>query len=106
MNLPKNARLSFLYRMVGSSPKFLGAVVMYLESFPNQNSPTISTDEPKLLTPGLYLDFAFKPEDTHVLIDTPEQVFAEYVAHPTRYPAQPPAPRCSVLEVMPRPRGR
>jgi len=22
---------------------------------------------------GLYLDFAFKPEDTHVLIDTPEQ---------------------------------
>ena len=33
--------------------------------------------------PGLYLDFAFKPEDTHVLIDTPEQVFAEYMAHPT-----------------------
>src|SRR6202165_261259 len=32
---------------------------------------------------GLYLDFAFKPEDTHVLIDTPEQVFAEYIAHPT-----------------------
>jgi ketosteroid isomerase-like protein len=32
---------------------------------------------------GLYLDFAFKPEDTHVLIDTPEQVFAEYMAHPT-----------------------
>ena len=31
---------------------------------------------------GLYLDFAFKPEDTHVLIDTPEQVFAEYMAHP------------------------
>jgi hypothetical protein len=31
----------------------------------------------------LYLDFAFKPEDTHVLIDTPEQVFAEYMAHPT-----------------------
>src|SRR6266478_2218986 len=32
---------------------------------------------------GLYLDLAFKPEDTHVLIDTPEQVFAEYVAHTT-----------------------
>src|ERR1700757_3706299 len=32
---------------------------------------------------GLYLDFAFKPEDTHVLIDTQEQVFAEYMAHPT-----------------------
>jgi uncharacterized protein len=31
---------------------------------------------------GLYLDFTFKPEDTHVLIDTPEQVFAEYMAHP------------------------
>ena len=31
---------------------------------------------------GLYLDFAFKPEDTHVLIDTPEQAFAEYMAHP------------------------
>src|SRR5260370_8569615 len=32
---------------------------------------------------GLYLDLAFKPEDTHVLIDTPDQVFAEYMAHPT-----------------------
>jgi len=32
---------------------------------------------------GLYLDFGFPPEDTHVLIDTPEQVFAEYMAHPT-----------------------
>jgi ketosteroid isomerase-like protein len=32
---------------------------------------------------GLYLEFAFKPEDTHVLIDTPDQVFAEYMAHPT-----------------------
>jgi ketosteroid isomerase-like protein len=32
---------------------------------------------------GLYRDFAFPPEDTHVLIDTPEQVFAEYMAHPT-----------------------
>ena len=31
----------------------------------------------------LYLDFAFEPEETHVLIDTPEQVFAEYMAHPT-----------------------
>jgi hypothetical protein len=33
---------------------------------------------------GLYQDFAFKPEDTHVLIDTPEQVFAEYMAPPDR----------------------
>src|ERR1700719_2735228 len=32
---------------------------------------------------GLYLDLAFKPEDTHVLIDTPDQVFAEYMAHTT-----------------------
>ncbi|HEX4861843.1 MAG TPA: nuclear transport factor 2 family protein [Rhizomicrobium sp.] len=32
---------------------------------------------------GLYLDFAFMPEDTQILIDTPEQVFAEYMAHPT-----------------------
>jgi len=32
---------------------------------------------------GFYLDFAVKPEETHVLIDTPEQVFAEYMAHPT-----------------------
>jgi hypothetical protein len=32
---------------------------------------------------GFYLDFAFKPEETHVLIDTPDQVFAEYMAHPT-----------------------
>jgi len=32
---------------------------------------------------ALYLDFGFPPEDTHVLIDTPEQVFAEYMAHPT-----------------------
>src|SRR5216683_5783757 len=31
---------------------------------------------------GLYLDLAFEPEDTHVMIDTPEQVFAEYMAHP------------------------
>src|SRR5882757_9556371 len=31
---------------------------------------------------ALYLDFGFPPEDTHVLIDTPEQVFAEYMAHP------------------------
>jgi uncharacterized protein len=28
-------------------------------------------------------DFAFKPEDTHVLIETPDQVFAEYIAHTT-----------------------
>src|SRR6202790_5467734 len=32
---------------------------------------------------GLYLDLAFKPEDTQILIDTPEQVFAEYMAHTT-----------------------
>jgi hypothetical protein len=32
---------------------------------------------------GLYLGFGFPPEETHVLIDTPEQVFAEYTAHPT-----------------------
>ena len=32
---------------------------------------------------GLYLDFAFRPEDTQILIDTPEQVFAEYMAHTT-----------------------
>jgi ketosteroid isomerase-like protein len=32
---------------------------------------------------GLYEDFGFPPEDTHVLIDTPEQVFAEYMAHTT-----------------------
>src|SRR3984893_19115495 len=32
---------------------------------------------------GLYLDFAFNPEDTHVLIDTPEQVLAEDAAHTT-----------------------
>ena len=31
----------------------------------------------------LYLDFGFPPEEIHVLIDTPEQVFAEYMAHPT-----------------------
>jgi uncharacterized protein len=30
-----------------------------------------------------YLDFGFPPEDTHVLIDTPAQVFAEYMAHPS-----------------------
>ncbi|MGO1074667.1 nuclear transport factor 2 family protein [Inquilinus sp. CA228] len=35
------------------------------------------------LVAGLYPDFAFKPEDTRVLIDTPEQVFAEYMAHTT-----------------------
>jgi uncharacterized protein len=31
----------------------------------------------------LYPDLAFKPEDTHVLIETPDQVFAEYIAHTT-----------------------
>jgi hypothetical protein len=29
----------------------------------------------------LYPDLVFKPEDTHVLIGTPDQVFAEYTAH-------------------------
>jgi ketosteroid isomerase-like protein len=32
---------------------------------------------------GLYVDIGVLPEDTHVLIDTPEQVFAEYMAHTT-----------------------
>ncbi len=32
---------------------------------------------------SLYPDFAFKPEDTHVLIETADQVFAEYTAHTT-----------------------
>ena len=30
---------------------------------------------------GLYVDIGVLPEDTLVLIDTPEQVFAEYMAH-------------------------
>ena len=29
----------------------------------------------------LYPDFAFAPDDIHVLIETPEKTFAEYVAH-------------------------
>jgi uncharacterized protein len=29
----------------------------------------------------LYPDFAFAPNDTHILIETPEKTFAEYVAH-------------------------
>jgi hypothetical protein len=29
----------------------------------------------------LYPDFGFKPDDIKVLIETPEQVFAEYTAH-------------------------
>jgi hypothetical protein len=29
----------------------------------------------------LYADFGFKPEDTKVLIVTPDQVFAEYMTH-------------------------
>ena len=32
---------------------------------------------------GLYVDIGFLPEDTIVLIDTPDQVFAEYMAHPS-----------------------
>jgi uncharacterized protein len=35
------------------------------------------------LVKQLYPDFAFKPEDIHVLIETPDQVFAEYIAHTT-----------------------
>jgi ketosteroid isomerase-like protein len=31
----------------------------------------------------LYVGFGFPPEETHVLIDTSQQVFAEYMAHPT-----------------------
>jgi hypothetical protein len=31
----------------------------------------------------LYLDFGFKPKDTKVLIETPDQVFAEYMTHAT-----------------------
>lgn len=31
----------------------------------------------------LYPDFAFRPEDIQVLIDTPDQVFAEYTTHTT-----------------------
>jgi len=29
----------------------------------------------------LYPNFAFAPDDTHILIETPEKTFAEYVAH-------------------------
>jgi len=32
---------------------------------------------------GHYVNIGFPPEDTLVLIDTPEQVFAEYMAHTT-----------------------
>jgi hypothetical protein len=32
---------------------------------------------------GYYPDFEFKDEDITILIDTPDQVFAEYVAHAT-----------------------
>ena len=35
------------------------------------------------LVKQLYPDLMFKPEDIHVLIETPDQVFAEYIAHPT-----------------------
>jgi hypothetical protein len=31
----------------------------------------------------LYPDFRLKPEDIHVFIETPDQVFAEYTAHTT-----------------------
>ena len=34
------------------------------------------------LVKELYPDLKFKPEDIHVLIETPDQVFAEYIAHP------------------------
>ena len=29
----------------------------------------------------IYPNFSFAPEDTHILIETPEKTFAEYVAH-------------------------
>src|SRR5258706_9950444 len=35
------------------------------------------------ISAGIYVDIGFLPEDTIVLIDTPEQVFAEYMAHTT-----------------------
>jgi hypothetical protein len=35
------------------------------------------------LVKQLYPDFAFKPEDTHMLIETPDQLFAEYTANTT-----------------------
>ena len=35
------------------------------------------------LVKQLYPDFAFKSEDTHILIETPDQIFAEYTAHTT-----------------------
>ena len=33
------------------------------------------------LVGGLYSDFAFRPENTKILIATPDQVFAEYMTH-------------------------
>jgi uncharacterized protein len=30
---------------------------------------------------ALYPNFSFAPDDTHILIETPEKTFAEYVAH-------------------------
>ena len=54
---------------------------------------------------GLYLDFAFKPEDTHVLIDTPEQVFAEYIAHPTARATGVPSITCLLPVSWPRTAG-
>ena len=33
------------------------------------------------LVGGLYADFAFRPENTKILIATPDQVFAEYMTH-------------------------
>jgi hypothetical protein len=35
------------------------------------------------LVTGLYPDWHFAPEDIDVLIDTPDQAFAEYISHPT-----------------------
>ncbi|WP_217559301.1 nuclear transport factor 2 family protein [Streptomyces sp. GbtcB6] len=34
----------------------------------------------------LYPDWAFDPADTKILIDTPDQAFAEYIARPTAAP--------------------
>jgi hypothetical protein len=51
---------------------------------------------------GLYLDFAFPPEDTHVLIDTPEQVSPN--TWPTRRRGRPGAPSITSLPAVSWPR--
>src|SRR5882757_5948389 len=56
--------------------------VDWLEKYCRFSMPLICCSSGDSLA-ALYLDFGFPPEDPHVLIDTPEQVFAEYMAHPT-----------------------